>query len=223
MCINGNRSASKSSRIIYPLGLTALRLLLGPVAVSLALCRPDAPRWCFAVILLGGFLSDYFDGVLARKLGVAYPWLRRLDSVTDVIFYLLLFSVACILEWDTLRQGLIPILLLLGGEAGCILLSFVRFRSFPAAHCYSAKLYGVFLFIVFLGVLCFRWGSWSLWLLALVGLAADFEILLVLCLAREAPVDVLWVLTWCKRRNLTTGRERLPRNRHWVDGRVHLT
>jgi hypothetical protein len=59
-----------------PLSLTALRALLAPVIVTLALLDPD-PR-AFGICLALGFLSDVFDGIVARKLGIATPALRRL-------------------------------------------------------------------------------------------------------------------------------------------------
>jgi len=84
--------ASFTTMIAIPASLTLLRLFLGPLALWLAFT--DAPRSVYAVILVAGLLSDYFDGVLARRLGVAREWLRRLDSTVDVIFYIFLLLTA---------------------------------------------------------------------------------------------------------------------------------
>ncbi len=69
-----------------PLALTLLRALLAPVVLLHGYFGglPEA----FAVCLIAAFLSDYFDGVIARRLGVATPGLRRLDSAADSVFYL---------------------------------------------------------------------------------------------------------------------------------------
>ena len=64
--------------------LTTLRLLLGPIALAL---RADecSTRWIYLPILIPATLSDIYDGILARRFGVATPALRRYDSITDVI------------------------------------------------------------------------------------------------------------------------------------------
>lgn len=51
-----------------PLFLTALRAALAPVVVLLAISRPS--RAAFGVCLVAAFLSDVFDGVIARRLGI---------------------------------------------------------------------------------------------------------------------------------------------------------
>jgi phosphatidylglycerophosphate synthase len=68
-----------------PFALATVRLVLAPVMLLGALFWPNATSF-FACLLLG-LVSDIFDGVLARRLGVATDRLRRFDSVTDVAFY----------------------------------------------------------------------------------------------------------------------------------------
>jgi CDP-diacylglycerol--glycerol-3-phosphate 3-phosphatidyltransferase len=63
-----------------PFALTTLRLLLGPLALVVAFCH--WPRLIFLPLLVTGTLSDIFDGILARRYGVATPALRRYDSIT---------------------------------------------------------------------------------------------------------------------------------------------
>ena len=46
----------------------------------------------FGVCLILAFLSDVFDGILARRLNVATPGLRRLDSIADSTFYVAALS-----------------------------------------------------------------------------------------------------------------------------------
>jgi hypothetical protein len=65
-------------RLIPPF-LIALRTSLAPLIVTLALYDPD--RSAFGVCLVLAFLSDIFDGVIARRLGIATPTLRRLVPV----------------------------------------------------------------------------------------------------------------------------------------------
>ena len=64
-----------------PLFLVVLRATLAPVVVLLALYQPSGAA--FAACLVAALVSDYFDGVIARRLGVATPDLRRMDSAGD--------------------------------------------------------------------------------------------------------------------------------------------
>lgn len=68
-----------------PFLLTALRAALAPVMIMLALNSPASAG--FAICLIVALLSDIFDGKIARRLGIATPNLRRLDSIADSIFY----------------------------------------------------------------------------------------------------------------------------------------
>ena len=69
-----------------PLALTLSRFVLAPVLVGLA--STSLPGWLLALICITAFLTDLFDGILARRWGVATPQLRRLDVIADIVFYL---------------------------------------------------------------------------------------------------------------------------------------
>jgi CDP-diacylglycerol--glycerol-3-phosphate 3-phosphatidyltransferase len=138
-------------------------------------------------------LSDVFDGVIARRLGVARPWLRRFDSATDIVFYSCVFVTTCLVAGDVVRRAIIPLSLLAASEAACVVVSLVRFSSLPAIHSYSAKIYGLAMFLAFLGVLALDFGSWAFFVLAIIALIANAEVITILFLSRSAPVDVLSV------------------------------
>jgi len=178
--------------IAIPIGLTAFRLLLGPIAIIAALT--NQPRIIFALLLVAGMLSDIFDGVLARRFNVARPWLRRFDSATDMIYYLCIFVAVWFLTPETITKSILPLALLVLSEIVVILFSFGRFRAMPATHTYLAKAYGLVIFAALFVVLTFGFGAWVFWLLSAVGIAANLEILFILALSTTAPVDVLSVL-----------------------------
>ena len=68
------------------LALTLLRLSLAPAFV---ICASSGTRgWILALMLAVGFASDVLDGVVARRYGAITPFLRRLDSSVDTVFYL---------------------------------------------------------------------------------------------------------------------------------------
>lgn len=161
------------SRTSLPLALTALRALLAPVMVALALAAPSA--LAFGACLVAAFLSDVFDGVIARRLGVATPNLRRLDSLADTLFYV----AAAFALWHLHPQALLayraPLVFLGALELGRYAVDLVKFRREASYHMWSSKAWGLALFAGFLAALAF--GQEGAWVAApiYVGIVADLE------------------------------------------------
>lgn len=174
--------------IAIPLVLTGVRLLLGPIAIALAIS--EQPRLLLALLLLLGLLTDIFDGVLARRLGVSRVWLRRFDSLTDILFYSCIFVSAWITAHAIITKSVPPLLVVAASEIVCIVASLIRFRAMPATHSYAAKIYGLAIFAAFFAAIAFGVGPWSFWLLAAIALVTNIEILLIIALSRAAPVDI---------------------------------
>jgi CDP-diacylglycerol--glycerol-3-phosphate 3-phosphatidyltransferase len=175
-----------------PIRVTTLRLLLGPVALLCALAKVS--RFVYLPLLLAGTLSDIFDGVLARKFGVATPTLRRYDSVADVIYYLFILAVAWLLCKPLITQTWRAILLILLSEAGSIIASLVRFGKYPATHSYLAKIYGLCLLGGLIALLVFNASSWAVIALTIVALVTNAEIIAIHFIMDSPPVDVRSIL-----------------------------
>jgi len=171
-----------------PFALTTCRLLLGPIAL---LCAAEGVgRIVFLPILIAGTLSDIFDGILARKFGVATPALRRYDSITDVIYYLFILSAAWILCKPVVAQNLWAIALILISEVAVVLVCFIRFRKYPATHSYLAKFYGLCLLAGLIALLVFNASSWAILALTVVAVVTNGEIIAIHLVADSPPVDV---------------------------------
>jgi len=85
---NPRESTARAWFIAYlPDALTGLRFALAGLWIALAL---TASEWHpgFAVIAAVASASDFLDGRLARRLGVAHSAGRWLDSIADVTFVL---------------------------------------------------------------------------------------------------------------------------------------
>src|ERR1700733_7145084 len=125
-------------------------------------------------------LSDIFDGILARRLGVARPWLRRYDSFTDLIFYLAILWCVWSLHAEVVHRYAMEIAALLLLEIVCNIVSFARFHRPPATHSYLAKLWGLLLCASLMALL--GWGiSGGLFLtMILLGCIVELEILAII-------------------------------------------
>ena len=132
------------------MALTLLRLLLAPAVVVATRARRGGS--VVAVMLVIGFLSDVFDGVVARRTGTATPMLRRLDSAVDTVFYLAIAVAAWLLHRDEIQPLLALIVLVIATELGTNLLCLLRFRREASYHAWSARLFGAALFAALLAL-----------------------------------------------------------------------
>lgn len=181
-----------------PWALTTLRLLLGPCALGAALAGVN--RWVYLPILLAGTLSDIFDGILARRFGVATPALRRYDSASDIIYYLFILGAAWILCRPVLERTWPWVAAILGSEALAIAVGFLKFGKYPAAHSWLAKLFGLCLLGGLVALLVFAAGDWSVMTMAVVALVSNAETIGIHLLATEPPVDVKSIFSVRNRR-----------------------
>jgi phosphatidylglycerophosphate synthase len=169
------------------LALTLLRLALAPTLVVLA--RAGAPGLLLAAALVAGFVSDVLDGVVARRAGVVTPFLRRLDSSVDTVFYLGVAYAAWHRHPAALRALALPILVVVGGEALNYVLAYAKFRREASYHARSARLWGLLLFLALLALLAT--GSAVLLPLALAaGMLAEAETLAITLVLRGWRHDV---------------------------------
>jgi CDP-diacylglycerol--glycerol-3-phosphate 3-phosphatidyltransferase len=120
-----------------PMGLTVLRLLLAPVLVWLVYA--GARGVVFASVVLVAFVSDYFDGVIARGLGVASAELRHFDSRADLVFYATAAWAVWRLHPDVVRSVAIPALVVIGLDVVRHIFDFAKFGRDVAYHAWSSK------------------------------------------------------------------------------------
>jgi CDP-diacylglycerol--glycerol-3-phosphate 3-phosphatidyltransferase len=160
--------------------------------VSLALLRRSffTPGWVFLLILAAGILSDIFDGVIARRVGVVSARLRRQDSQTDLIFWLGASAAAVLLHPDVVRRHGLELSILVGLEICCYGVSFIRFGKETCTHAYSAKVYGIGLFVGMASVLGFGSGGWPLHAMFVAGLIAGIDVIAIVLLLPGWTYDV---------------------------------
>jgi len=163
--VNGDERARRGRRAA--LALTWFRLALAPVLVGIGVGR--GAGWVAAVVLAAGFLSDVFDGVVARHHGASTSDLRRLDSTVDTIFYLAVAFCAWRLDPEALRPYLPFVGILIGTEVLNYVTAIVRLGREASYHALTARLFGLLLFIALFTLLATGSGA-----LLPVAIAAGF-------------------------------------------------
>jgi phosphatidylglycerophosphate synthase len=179
-----------SSRVVrsIPLALTALRLLLAPVLVWMV--SIDAASPLFAVVVLVAFVSDYLDGVIARRLGIATPALRHFDSRADLVFYATAAWAVWMRRPDVARSVAIPALVVIGLDVARYIFDFMKFGRDAAYHAWSSKAWGLSLALALVLLLGFGWTEPFVAIAVWLGIIAQIEGLLISIVLRRWMTDV---------------------------------
>jgi phosphatidylglycerophosphate synthase len=160
-----------------PMGLTVLRLLLAPVLVWLVYA--NAPGIAFAAVIFVAFVSDYFDGVVARRVGVASAELRHFDSRADMVFYATAAWSVWRLHSDLVRSIAISGLTIIGLDVVRHLFDFAKFGSDAAYHAWSSKVWGLSLALALVLLMGFGVSRPFVGITVILGLIAQVEGLLI--------------------------------------------
>jgi phosphatidylglycerophosphate synthase len=156
-----------------PMAMIVSRFLAVPVLLWAALSRQSS--WWLVGILVYVFLSDVFDGIIARRLRIVTERLRVADSWADTGFY---FGAAFAIWW--LHRALlvpftVPLLIVLALLAINWIAAMVKFHRTLSFHAYSSKLWGLSLFAASVAILGFSTTGVWLWLAILVGILGNLE------------------------------------------------
>jgi CDP-diacylglycerol---glycerol-3-phosphate 3-phosphatidyltransferase len=163
-----------SWRKSIPWMLVGLRACLGPVCAWTAWAVAKAEPWLGAMIF-AGFVSDVYDGILARRWGTETARLRVADTAVDTVFYLGVLTAVILRHGGELRARLWLVVAVLAMEAIRLGFDFLKYGRSASYHAYSAKIWGVLLAAAALAVLCFDRAYWLMTLALVWGLANEVE------------------------------------------------
>jgi phosphatidylglycerophosphate synthase len=168
----GHEASAEVLRRI-PVLLVATRFLLGPILLFLA-TRGATGGW-FLLGIVAAFLSDVFDGIIARRLKIATERLRVADSWTDALFYACMAASACWTRPEVILRFRMPLLGLLCLQLFSWALDLVRYRRIATFHAYTAKAWGLSLFAATLALFLPVDPAPFLWLMIACGVVSNLE------------------------------------------------
>jgi CDP-diacylglycerol--glycerol-3-phosphate 3-phosphatidyltransferase len=187
------------------MGLTVLRLLLAPVLVWLVYA--GAPGLVFAGVVLVAFVSDYFDGAIARRLGVASAELRHFDSRADLVFYATAAWAVWRLHPDVVRSVAVPGLIVIGLDVVRHVFDFAKFGRDVAYHAWSSKVWGLSLALALVLLMGFGVSQPFVGIAVILGLIAQIEGLLISVALPVWTHDVPTMIHALRIRNTPAGRQ----------------
>ncbi|HKD91854.1 MAG TPA: CDP-alcohol phosphatidyltransferase family protein [Terriglobales bacterium] len=183
---NPKRSAA------VPLALTTLRLLLAPLVLLLAYRHIRGLP--IALCVFAALVSDYFDGMIARRTHTVTIGLRRFDSISDSIFYVSVLIAIWHLERAVVfrfKWLLIPLLTM---EVVRIVFERTKFGHISAYHMWSSKAWGLLLAIATVALLGYGIGGKLVAAALIVGIINEVEGLAISVILPTARHDVPTIL-----------------------------
>lgn len=136
----------KTMKDLIPKALIYFRLVIGVVLLVLGITGPTDQRPLIVLLMSVGLLTDIFDGIIARRLGVSTRQLRRLDSSVDQFFFLAASAVAFFLCPAFFEFHSARLIILLASEGLAYLICLIRFRKEIATHSIGSKIWALLLF-----------------------------------------------------------------------------
>lgn len=173
-----------------PIALILSRLVIGFVLIVLSLMDITHFKWIALTLISFGLLSDIFDGIIARKLNISNQKLRRLDSSVDQVFFICTAIAAYLHCPAFFSDNFLKIGILLGFEALCYIVSFVKFRKEIATHSIGAKIWTLFLFATLVQVIAQCRSGIVFELCFWIGLVSRAEIIAIILVLKKWTNDV---------------------------------
>ena len=170
--------------------LIAFRLVLGPVMIGITYILTEAGRPLLVMLLLLGLLSDIFDGIIARYHQVSTATLRRMDSQTDLVFWLCAGWCTWMLDPEIISANCYLIILMLLMESLTYVLSIAKFGKETCTHALLSKLWGLSLFVGFTSLIGFGYGGLPLKLAFTLGIISHIDIYLIIIFLPKWTHDV---------------------------------
>jgi phosphatidylglycerophosphate synthase len=168
--------------------LVGLRLAIAPLLLFDAIDL-EVSKW-FLVGYVIAVLSDIFDGIIARRLGVSTTRLRQADSWADICLYLCVAASAWLIYPQIIVDFQIPLLLAIFAQLCLFAVSLIKFQKFPSFHTYTAKAWGLGLLIATVGLFGFHDAN-PLWLAIGLCIINSLEEIVMTLILPEWQCDVL--------------------------------
>jgi phosphatidylglycerophosphate synthase len=173
-----------------PITLIYSRLVIGISIIFLSVKHVDNYKFIAILGLSIGLLTDVFDGIIARKLGISTEKLRRLDSNIDQIFYIS-FAIATYIQCaDFFKSNAVLLIILFSFEGLTYLICYLKFKKEIATHSIGAKIWSLFLFATLIqliyqcqSVILFQFCFW-------IGILTRLDIIAILLILKKWTNDV---------------------------------
>ena len=162
-----------------PLKLILFRFLLAPAILGLAYFIGENSKPIILLLMYLGLISDVLDGIIARKQNLSSASLRRLDSQTDMVFWLSIGFSTWILYPQLISENHVAIWAILAMEVLVYGISILKFKRETCTHAFLSKLWGITLLIAFTSLIGFNHAGLPFSAAILMGLLSHIDRILI--------------------------------------------
>ena len=173
-----------------PLLLIGFRFLLAPTIILLAAIEGKSAGTSIVILMYLGLISDVLDGIIARKQGISTEKLGRLDSQTDMIFWLSIGIATWILHPKLIAENKFFIITIIVLEIACYVISWIKFRKETCTHAFLAKLWGLTLLVAFTSLIGFNYAGIPFYTAIIVGLLSYIDVILIILILPHWTHDI---------------------------------
>jgi len=173
-----------------PYLLILLRFLSAILILYLSYFIGEKTRIAIVILMYFGLLTDIFDGIIARKVGVSSEKLRRLDSQTDLVFWLSIGFASYFLNPMIIKEHWKSISLIFMMEALCYFISFIKFGKETCTHAFLSKMWGLSLLFAFTAIIGFQQAGIAFYMCVILGFLSHLDVILIVLILPKWQHDV---------------------------------
>ena len=183
------RRACSNGKLQVPGLLVAFRATLGLIMVLISLKWKSGIPLTICIVM--ALLSDVFDGLLARRWGVATDALRRWDTRADTFFYACVFAVILLNHPAAMERRWVLVAGLIIAEVLQHVFAAVKYGRHASYHSILSKIWGVMMATAMIALLGFGLDNWFLDLVIGWGILCNLQGLAMTLLLPTWQHDVL--------------------------------
>ena len=173
-----------------PYLLILFRFLLAPTVVLISYLLGHEAAFAVLFLMFLGLMSDIFDGIIAREMKLDTERMRRLDSQTDLIFWLCIGWSCYLIYPHLIMENIVGVAALLIMEVVCYAVSLLKFGKETCTHAFISKMWGLALLITFASILGFGYAGWILIGCIILGLISQLDVVLIILILPKWAHDV---------------------------------
>ena len=181
-----------------PFLLIYSRILFGILIGLLAFFRISHYAEWIAAFMIIGLLTDVFDGIIARKLGVSSEKLRIWDSGVDHFFWLIILASIFYLNFAFVKSNLLWIIILLTLEIATYMISYLKFKKPIATHSILAKFWALSLLWFLIDLVLHNSSTFPFATCMVLGIISRLEIISIILSLKKWATDVPSILVVSK-------------------------
>jgi phosphatidylglycerophosphate synthase len=173
-----------------PILLILFRFILAPIILLLAYFLRDKASIAIIILMYLGLISDIFDGIIARNMGISSAKLRRLDSQTDMVFWVCIGISAYFIYPEIIIANKISIIIIFGMEALCYITSLAKFGKETCTHAFLAKMWGLSLLVAFTLLIGFQYSGIPFYTAVVLGYISHIDRILITLILPKWAHDI---------------------------------